>query len=600
MSELTKDDVLPQRAIIETQPDGTLIMRCPDPLGPVANTTGDWIDHWAQAAPDRVLIAERQGDGWREVTYAQARIIVRSLGGWLLAQGLETGDVVAILSGNGVDHGLLALAAQYVGLSSAAVAEQYSLIPGAHERLAHVVETANPKMIFVDDAARYGDAISLPALADIPVLAGQVKGAPRAVHAIADAMGHGDQGVDAAHGAVTPDHVAKILFTSGSTSQPKGVETTHRMMCVNQAQLLACFPLLAKTPQKIVDWLPWNHVFGGSHNFNMMLSNGGSFYVDDGKPTDALFARTLENLGMHTGTLSFNVPMGYSRLLAALRADDDLRRRFFDGLGFCFYAGASLPQEVWDGLGDMARAETGRELLMVSSWGMTETAPACLLVHEHVSRSGIIGTPVPECEMKLIPEDDGRFELRVRGPNVMQGYLNDPAKTAETFDADGWLITGDAVKFVDANDPDRGLAFDGRISEDFKLTSGTWVRAAAIREGLMTALTGLAADVIVTGHDRADLGVLIVPAEPANGGPGDVVTDAGLVAQVQARLADLAAQATGSSNRVGRALIMAEAPSLPEGEMTAKGNLNSRKIRTRRADLLTRLYTDGDPAVIKV
>lgn len=600
MTTLNEQRILPQRAVVQTQADGSLIMSCPDPLGPVANTSGDWIDYWAQQAPDRVLIAERQGDGWREVTYAQARQIVRSLGGWMLAQGLKAGDVVAVLSGNGVDHGLLALAAQYVGLASAAVAEQYSLIPGAHERLVHVIETATPKLIFVDDALRYGDAIKLPALADIPVLASSVAGAPRDVFQIADAMQHSDAGVDAAHGAVTPDSLAKILFTSGSTSHPKGVETTHRMMCVNQAQLVACFPLLAQKPQKIVDWLPWNHVFGGSHNFNMMLANGGSLYVDDGKPTDALFGRTLENLAMHTGTLSFNVPMGYSRLLAALKSDDALRKRFFEGLEFFFYAGASLPQEVWDGLGEMAMQETGQQLLMISSWGMTETAPACLLVHEPVARSGIIGTPVPECEMKLIPEEDDRFELRVRGPNVMHSYLNDPEKTAESFDADGWLITGDAVKFVDANDPDRGLSFDGRISEDFKLTSGTWVRAAAIRESLMTALQGLAGDVIVTGHDRAALGALIVPARPANGGAGEVVTDPDLMAQVAARLAELAASSTGSSNRIGRALIMAEAPSLSDGEMTAKGNLNSRKIRTRRADLLERLYSSDDPAVITV
>ena len=598
MTDLAPEYVAPQSAEVETLADGSLVMRTPQPLGPVAATTGDWLDHWAEAEPDRVFLAERQGDGWREVSYAQARQMVRALGGWMLAQGVKPGQVVAILSGNGVDHGLLALAAQYVGLVSAAVAEQYSLIPGAHERLAHVIEVSDPVLIFVDNAEQYGEALKLPALDGLKILTARPEGAPVPVTDIAEAYAHDDAGVDDAHAAVGPETLGKILFTSGSTSHPKAVRTTHRMMCVNQTQLADCFPLMRAKPMKIVDWLPWNHVFGGSHNFNMMLSNGGSLYIDDGKPTDALFPRTLENLAMHTGTLAFNVPVGYTRLLAALKADEALRKRFFDGLEFFFYAGASLPQEVWDGLGQMALEETGKPLLMISSWGMTETAPAVLLVHEHVARSGIIGTPVPGTEVRLIPEDEGRFELRVKGPNVMPGYLNDPEKTAESFDADGWLITGDAVRFVDADDPDRGLLFDGRISEDFKLTSGTWVRAAAIREGLMTALRGLAADVVVTGHDKAQLGCLIVPAKPANG--AGAVEDSALLKDIRDRLETLAASATGSSTRVCRALVMAEPPSLPDGEITAKGNLNSRKLRERRADLVDRLYTDGDPAVVTV
>lgn len=591
---------VPQRVNLEARPDGSLILTSARDLGPVAATTGDWLEHWAERTPDAVFIAERDGPGWREVSYAQALDTVRRLGAWLLAEGYDRKGPVLVMSGNSVDHGLLALAAQYVGMAVVPVAEQYSLIPGAHERLLYVAEKVRPGLLFVDDAGRYAEALNLPELAGYDVLASKAQGAPRDVIEMATALQGGDADVDAAHRAVTPDTMAKILFTSGSTSNPKGVVTTHRMMCVNQTQIADCFPVLRARPPKILDWLPWNHVFGGSHNFNMMLANGGALYIDDGKPTDALFPRSLENMKMHTGTLAFNVPVGFARQVEALRADPDLRRDFFTGLDFTFYAGASLPQDIWDALGEMAQEVTGSVPVMVSSWGMTETAPAVLLVHERVGRSGIVGVPVTGAMIKLIPDEDGRFELRCKGPNVMPGYFEDPEKTAESFDAEGFLITGDAVKFVDRGDPDRGLIFDGRISEDFKLTSGTWVRVAGLRSALMTALDGLIGDLVITGHDRADLGVLLFPAAPGGGAPGGIVTEAALVAQVRDRLARLAGTATGSSTRIGRALICAEPPSLKDHEITAKGNLNTRKVLTRRAALVEKLYDDEDTDTIRV
>ncbi|WP_373049991.1 feruloyl-CoA synthase [Thalassovita aquimarina] len=598
---MAKDSItVPQEVITETRADGTLVLTSAHPMGAVVDTTGDWLHEWADKTPDAVFIAERDGAGWREVSYAQALETVRNLGAWLLANGYDKKGPVLVMSGNSVDHGLLALAAQYVGMAVVPVAEQYSLIPGAHERLLHIAEKVRPGLLFVDDAARYAQALNMPELAGYDVLASKTDGAPRDVIAIEEALKGGDADVDATHAAVTPDTVAKILFTSGSTSNPKGVITTHRMMCVNQTQIADAFPVLRAKPPKILDWLPWNHVFGGSHNFNMMLANGGAIYIDDGKPTEALFPRSLENMKMHTGTLAFNVPVGFARQVEALRADPELRKAFFTDLDFTFYAGASLPQEIWDALGEMAMEVTGTVPLMVSSWGMTETAPATLLVHERVNRSGIIGVPVPGAVIKLIPDEDGRYELRCKGPNVMPGYFEDPEKTAESFDPEGFLITGDAVKLVDPNDPGRGLTFDGRISEDFKLTSGTWVRVASLRTALMTALEGLIGDLVITGHDRADLGVLLFPAQPAGGAEGDIVTDAALVEEVQERLARLAGTATGSSTRIGKALICAEAPSLKDHEITAKGNLNTRKVLTRRAALVEKLYDDKDGDVIRV
>ena len=596
----------PHRVNREVRPDGAILLTSDHRLGPVAETTGDWLHKWAEEAPDRVFIAERSGNGWREESYADTLEKVRALAAALLGRGLNGETPILIMSGNGVDHGLLALAAQYAGIPSVPVAEQYALIPGAHDRLRHVIEVVRPKLAYAVDAEEYGEAIALPELSGMEIVASR-PGASRAVSFDDLLKGDSSVDVDAAHAAVGPDTVVKILMTSGSTSHPKGVPTTHRMMCVNQTQMADALPFLRERPPVIVDWLPWNHVFGGSHNFNMMLANGGSLYVDDGKPVKGKFGRTLENLSMVTGTLAFNVPVGFSMLLDALRSDETLRQRFFSELDLVFYAGASLPEDVWQGFEQMALDVKGSIPLMTSSWGLTETAPACLLQHEPISHSGIVGVPLNDVTVKLIPDDEMRCEVRVRGPNIMTGYFEDPEKTAECFDEEGYFITGDAMRFVDPEDPNKGLRFDGRISEDFKLLTGTWVRAAALRLELLACLAPLAADLVITGHDRGEIGVLVFPNMEAFDSAGHAVSDVdgalsgeSLAAEVTRRLGERAKVASGSSTRVGRALFMAEPASLGDGELTAKGSLNARKILSRRAQLLERLYDDADPATIHI
>lgn len=402
---------------------------------------------------------------------------------------------------------------------------------------------------------------------------------------------------------VGPDTIAKILFTSGSSSEPKGVLTTQRMMCANQAQIASVLPFLRDRPPRLCDWLPWNHVFGGSHNLNMMLAHGGTFYIDQGRPTPSRFGETVRNITERPGTLSFNVPVGFALLVARMENDLTLREAYFRDLDMIFYAGASLPQDVWTRLESMALEVRGRLPLMISSWGMTETAPSTLMLHEPIGRSGVVGVPLPGTRIKLIPDADMRCELRVKGINVTPGYLDDPVRTAAAFDEEGYLITGDAVRFVDPQDPDRGLVYDGRVSEDFKLLTGTWVQAGTLRLSALEGLRGLVQDAVVCGHDRASVGLLLFPL-PGQPTPatdaGGAVTDAGLLKQIGERLAAMAARVTGSARRIDRALVMAEPPSLGDAEVTDKGSLNVRNILARRAALLDRLYDDGDPAVIRV
>ncbi|WP_209595750.1 feruloyl-CoA synthase [Ruegeria sp. HKCCSP351] len=591
----------------EDRADGSILLKSKHTLGPVVDKTGVWLHAWASDAPDRTFIAERSGAGWRKESYAATLEKVRAIASSLLARGMGSETPILIMSGNGVDHGLLSLAAQYIGVPTAPVAEQYALIHGAHGRLRHAIELVRPKMAYVVDADQYREALELDALQGVEIVASR-KGGNSQVTAF-DELLKGDASVNlkAAYEQVGPDSVAKILMTSGSTSAPKGVITTQRMMCVNQTMLADALPFLRTRPPRVVDWLPWNHVFGGSHNFNMMLANGGSFYIDDGKPVAGLFERTLENLSMVTGTLSFNVPVGYGMLLGALQRDGDLRRRFFEELDLIFYAGASLPQDIWSGFEQMALDVKGEIPLMTSSWGLTETAPATMMQSEPIDRSGVVGVPMNGVTLKLIPDEDMRCEMRIKGPNVMPGYFNEPGKTASVFDEEGFFITGDAMRFIDPQDVNKGMKFDGRISEDFKLLTGTWVRAAQLRMDLLTCLSPLASDLVITGADRIEIGVMVFPdvAELKREG-FDLSDDSGayrcklLQGEIHRRLAERARELSGSSTRVGRAIVLSEPASMPEGEMTAKGNLNFRKILTRRQNLLERLYDDADPAIVKI
>ena len=594
---------LPHNVQREDRADGTIILRSAYPLSDYVGKTGDWLDDWAVRSPEAVFIAERDGDGWREVTYAQARDMVRAIASSLLQRGLNGETPIMILSGNGVDHGLLTLAAQYVGIPTVPLAEQYSLIPAANGQIIHCADLVKPKLVFADDAEKYAGALALDVFSNIEKVA--VRNAGAGVTDF-DALLSGDDSVDldGAAAQVGPDTVAKYLMTSGSTSSPKAVITTQRMICANQSQIADALPFLRDHPPRIVDWLPWNHVFGGSHNFNMILANGGSLYIDAGKPVKALVGKTIENNRLMSGTIAFNVPVGFAMLRDAMREDAELRHRYFADLDMIFYAGASLPQDVWADLEEMSREVRGDVPLMNSSWGMTETAPACLIVHEPTTASGIIGVPMTGCEVKLIPDDDMRCDLRVRGPNITPGYLQNPEKTAETFDEEGFLISGDAVKFVDENNINLGLKFDGRISEDFKLMTGTWVRAANLRLELLAELAPLCQDIVICGADKSEIGLFIFPSPDAmemaaaSQDEGGALISEALSKAVMDRLAPRKTQ--GSASRISRAMVLSEPPSMGDGEITAKGNLNFRKVLTRRATLLERLFDDADPAVIRI
>ncbi len=585
---------------LERRADGTLILRSAYDLGDVARCTGDWLDHWAQARPEAVFLAERSGPGWREVSYGETLERVQRIAGGLLARGMGARTPILILSGNSIDHALLTLAAQYVGVPTAPLAEPYSLIPAAERQLVHCASVVGPRMVFAGDGDRFAGALGHGIFAGTErvVSHGGGDGVTRL-----SALETTPQGVAEAAAKVGPDTVAKYLMTSGSTSSPKAVITPQSMLTANQAQIAHALPFLTSRPPRLVDWLPWNHVFGGSYTFNLVLSQGGSLYIDGGKPVRPLIDTTIENIRLMSATCAFNVPAGYTLLRDAMQADADLRRRFFEDLDMLFYAGASLPQEVWSDLESMARDVRDTLPLFTTSWGLTETAPGCLVQHEPAPRSGQIGVPMAGVEAKLTPESPGRYGISVRGPNIMPGYLGNAEKTAEVFDEEGFFESGDAVRFVDEADPRLGVRFDGRLSEDFKLQTGTWVRAANMRLEVLAHLAPLAQDLVLCGEGRTEIGALIFPspdalalAEDGQVAQGAVVS-AALARALSARLA--AQAAGGSSMRVARALVLAEPPSLGEGEITAKGNLNFNAVLARRAALLARLYDDADASVIR-
>jgi feruloyl-CoA synthase len=596
--------------------DGGYVLRSPQALGPYARCVGDWLVHWGTTRPAHVFLAERDAQGgWRELTYGAALAQVRGLGQAFVRRRLSVERPVAVLSDNGIDHALVALGAMHAGVPVVPISPSYSLMSRDFAKLRHIFALVTPGLVFAQDAARFAPAIDAAA----PVAKG-VKG-PEIVTArtplpsrkctpLAEliATAPGPQ-IEKAFAQVGPDTIAKILFTSGSTDLPKGVINTQRMLASNQQMLAQLWPFLAEAPPVIVDWLPWSHTFGGNHNFNMMLRHGGTLYVDDGKPAPGLVERTVANLTEIAPTLYFNVPRGYEMLLPHLERDDALRRNFFSRLDLIFYAAAALPQNLWERLEAVALAARGERVRMVSAWGSTETSPLMTSVHFEIERAGVIGLPVPGAELKMIP-NGGKMELRVKGPNVTPGYFKRPDLTKAAFDDEGFYRIGDAGRFAVPDEPIHGLEFDGRIAEDFKLSSGTWVSVGALRVKAIEAGAPVIQDCVLTGHDRGEIGLLVFPSLPGckalcpDAAPdatlAELIARPAVRACIEQGLERLARQGTGSSTYPARALLLADPPSGDANEITDKGYINQRAVLVKRAAQVELLYTEPTPPEVIV
>jgi len=564
----------PAKVDVEKRADGTQVLRSPQPLGAHARAVGDWLVHWYERAPARTFLAERKGDGWRRVSYRDALSDARRIGQALLNLGLDASRPVAILSDNSVDHALLALGAMHVGVPVAPISPAYSLMSKDFAKLKSIFELLRPGLVFAAEPEKFAPALAAVGAASTPV-AKLLETNPGST-------------LEVAFSRLRPETVAKILFTSGSTGTPKGVLNTHRMLCANQQMLAQVWPFLEDRVQTLVDWLPWNHTFGGNFCFNLVLRNGGTLYVDGGKPAPGLVETTVRNLREISPTLYFNVPRGFDLLLPHLEGDPQLRRSFFRDLDMLFYAGAALPQNLWERLEALALAEKQGELAMLSSWGATETAPSAAAVHYPIERAGVIGLPNPGCELKLVPAA-GKLEVRVKGPHVTPGYFRRPDLTAEAFDEEGYYRIGDAMRYADPAAPEKGLVFDGRVAEDFKLATGTWVHVGALRVRLIAAGNPLIQDAVITGHDRDEVGALLFLSAAAKDLPAE-----DLRGRIAAALAALAAGG-GSSTHPVRALVLAEPPSIDAGEITDKGYLNQRAVLERRAALVERLHAMPAP-----
>lgn len=596
-------------ATLERLPGGGVLVRPEEPLQPYPRVLTDRVAHWAQVAPDRICVAKRAPSGeWRRLTYAEVMLAVRSIGQALLNRGLNADRPVAILSENDLEHFLLMLAAQHVGVLSSSLSPQYSLVSRDFLQLRHALEALNPGLVFVSDGTRYAHATESAVSRETEVVCtrGSLSGRDCAPFSELAATAP-TAAVEAAHSATQPDDPAKILFTSGSTGIPKGVINTHRMLCSNQQMIAQVFGFLTDEPPVLLDWLPWNHTFGGNHNLGIALYNGGTFYLDDGKPGPGLITETIRNLREISPTVYFNVPKGYEELLPALRSDGQLRLSFFRNLKLLFYAGAGLSQPVWNAYRELALEACGERILMVTGLGATETAPMAILTTWDTEHAGVIGIPIPGVEAKLVPWR-GKLEARVRGPNVTPGYWRQPELTRQAFDQDGFYCFGDAVRLVDPDDVNKGFLFDGRLSEDFKLATGTWVSVGPLRARILSHFAPYVRDVVITGHDRDELGMLIFadlhvcsslcPERATNGAGAAILAEAPVRAKFLELLESLAAQSTGSSTRVTRALLLQDPPSLDAGEMTDKGSLNQRAVLERRKAAVDQLYAEQGAADI--
>ena len=590
----------PSDTTLDRRGDGAILIRSPHGLGPHPAKLGERLVHWARETPEKIFLAKRNAAGtWRTLAYAQTLALVRALGQALLDRGLCAQRPLAILSGNDLEHALLALAAMHVGVPYSPISPAYSLISTDHAKLRYILGLLEPGVVFAANGERYAKAIVAAVPPGCELVITEAKPAHRQA-TLFDALltPAAGKGADDAFAAVNPDTVAKILFTSGSTGQPKGVINTQRMLCSNQEMLATTLPYLREVPPVLVDWLPWNHTFGANHNFGLVLYNGGTLYIDDGRPLPGLFDDTVRNLREIAPTVYFNVPCGFEELATHLKREPALREKFFSRVGMLFYSGAGLPQPVWDAFEELAVQTCGERILWITGLGATETAPLATCANWEAGRAGMIGLPVAGQEMKLAPAGD-KFEARFRGPNITPGYWKQPELTRAAFDDEGYFRMGDAVRFDDLDHPQKGLMFDGRLAEDFKLSSGSWVSVGPLRTRFLAAATPFVQDVVVAGHDRDYIALLVFPRlDECRGlcGLEQQVTASEIIAHVlvrtrfQALLDQFADEATGGTTRVQRVLLLEVPPSIDAAEITDKGSINQRAVLDHRSTLAEEIY----------
>jgi feruloyl-CoA synthase len=589
------------KVTIDRGADGTIYLRPDQPLPAYPDRLTDSLRYWATVAPDRLFLAEREaGGGWRKVTYAELLRLSRHIASSLLARGLSAERPIVILSGNSIDHALVAFGAMLAGVPFCPVSPAYSLISKDYGKLVYLMKLLTPGLVFVDDASQFAAALEANVSADVEIVVSRGVLSGRAVTKLADVMATPlDPALDAAHEAIGPDTIAKFLLTSGSTGNPKAVVNTQRMLCVNQVMIRETMAFLKDEPPVIVDWLPWNHTFGGNHNLGLVLFNGGTMYLDAGKPMPGGIEETVRNLREISPTVYFNVPKGYESLLPYLRDDAHLRHMFFHKLQAMFFSGAAMSPYIWNSLDELSVQETGFRVPMLTGLGATETAPLCLLATPETSRSGHIGLPVLGNEVKLVPRN-GKLELRAKGPNVTPGYWREPQLTAAAFDEEGFYKFGDAAKPADAADFAAGLDFDGRIAEDFKLASGTWVSVGPLRARFTAACAPLVRDVVIAGINRDEITAVVVldidgcrlinPALSSS----DIAAcacDEQVRNAFRQRFAAFQSAATGSSTKVTRALLLDMPLSIDRGEVTDKGSINQRAVLDHRSRLVETLYS---------
>ena len=586
------------RIVYERADDGSLRCRSSETLAPHHPSLARLFHAAVERKPEGLFLAERPAGGaWRKLTYATARQIVDALAQGLLERGLSAERPIMILSGNSIDHALLTLAGHTAGIPVAPISVAYSLQSQDHAKLKHIAELLDPGLIYVADTGPFAKALAALDLTKAELVASRNGASLDGVTALEDmAQSRPGAALDKAIASIGAETIAKVLFTSGSTGLPKGVINTHGMLTANQQQLAQIWPFLDEAPLVLLDWLPWNHTFGANHNFNLVLRHAGTLFIDGGRPVPALISETVRNLSEVSPTIYFNVPAGYAALLPFLEGDEALARSFFAKLRLIFYAGAALPQDLWERLEAVALRTTGERVPMTSSWGTTETSPLSTAAHFMIERAGPIGVPVPGVELKLVPTGD-KLEVRVRGPNVTPGYWKRPDLTRAAFDAEGFYQPGDAVCFADPAEPANGIVFDGRLAEDFKLTTGTWVAVGVLRVGVLAAASPALQDAVIAGENRAAIGMLAWLN----------AAGCGKLAGCDAPLAELArhpavrehvagairqwnAGHPGSSERIARVLLLPDMPSIDANEITDKGYINQRLALERRKAEVERVF----------